>query len=289
MNILSLVITILMIFAISTQMLLSKKVSSDIISKSYVGYMKVQRRATSKSETYYYSTIKTEKNEKEIKQKIKTEKVKKIKEPNRSESYFNIYPLITEGKESHPELYESILHLIRVLYLENGFFKNLKIKNLDKEILNNILLSAKESLKEELSANELHLAKLELKEKDLQPIYYKMMKGSKFYNYKEKIGYPSLLDFIKIRDEKNKIPINSAHFEILSILFNEKIAEEIVKLQLLGEEITKERLNDLLTKKHFQLNPKIWDFISFTNISNPTEIIVKDENTDISLKRAINL
>lgn len=54
-----------------------------------------------------------------------------------------------------------------------------------------------------------------------------MLKGTKHWDLKQKIGYPPLLDYFKAIPSEEKICLFHAHPDMLSVLFNPRIAEKL--------------------------------------------------------------
>ena len=69
------------------------------------------------------------------------------------------------------------------------------------------------------------LEKIEFQDASLQPLYYKMLKGTKNGD-----PYPSLLDYIKVEPVPAKICISHAHPQLLSVLFSSKAGNELYKM-----------------------------------------------------------
>jgi len=288
MNIIPFIISLLLIFAISTNTLIKKKVSDDLVCKSISGYMSASRKSLNNSEDYYFKSIKKNSSNKPKKEKKSKDPLKKkARQINIENAKINIYPLIMDEKENQIELYNLIASLIKTLYSNKSFYKN----NLEKDLLNNILYALEIQVKKN---NSLHLANLFLKDSTLQNIYYKILKGTKFYDFDKEIGLPSLLDYVKIENTKNKIPIKDVSYELLLSVFNKNIAKEINTLQkeFPIKNLTKENIKNLCQKYHFRFNEKILDFFDFSNslINLKEKIIVGiDETTNIKVKRKITL
>ena len=103
---------------------------------------------------------------------------------------------------------------------------------MEYKLVDNIILTCKDLLKKN---EEISLEKLVLKDPSFQLLWYKMLKGTKYYDFKNKTGMPSILEFITIKEtssQKNKICIPKASQEMLTALFNEDIALKIQKAQI---------------------------------------------------------
>jgi hypothetical protein len=288
MNIVPFIIGLLMIFAIITNTLLNKKVSDDIVSKSISGYMKASRKALNASEDFYFNNLKAKPSLKEQKYKKLNdqEQEPKTREINIENAKINIYQLAID-KENQIQLYDIIASLIKTLYCKKKFYT----PNLEKNLLNNVIYALENQIKKNKKTN---LASLILKDFSLQKIYYKILKGTKFYDFDENIGTASLLDFIKIENSNEKIPMKDASKELLTALFNKKIVTEIMLLQKENppKNITEENIITICQKHHFLIDKKILDFFDFSNslIKVKEKIIVGlDKDTNIKVKRKITI
>ncbi len=285
MNILSFVISLLMIFAISTSTLLVKKKNQDIIAKSYNGYMTANRKSLNNYQSAVYTNIQAVKEN-----DYKKNNTKKNEEPKRTidlqNGKINIYPLLKEGIETHKDLYYLLSSLIKSLYSDKNFYKN----NLENNIVNNMIKDAKKKFED---SDDINLAQLNMNNQDLQLNYYKMLKGSKLYNFENKSGVASLLDFIcAYPTSEVKIPIIDTSKEILSLIFSKQIADLIEPLQI--EEptktLTKDYVIDLCRKNNVKYDLTLFSFLNFSintkNYKNK-EIIGLDKDTNIFIKRKI--
>jgi len=109
-------------------------------------------------------------------------------------SVLNIYPLLKEGKDIEHDSYEIFAKIIRELY-KNELSK----KNMEYLLIDALIKKSQETM----SANEeLFLEKISFDNESLQSLWYKMLKGSKYYNFEKNIGYPSIFEFISFYQSK---------------------------------------------------------------------------------------
>ena len=304
MNLLPLITAFILILSFGVQTIISKKLSSEKIELSMHGYMQAERAAKNAVEKKVYRHCQQKKIEANIHTSSLSQNLfqerKRKKKPKKeipSSSKLNLWPLIQESKETHKDLYNTFVKLIEVIYKDAQFFQLKKISHLPSFIADQIISSAKKMQKNQ---NKNDLSNLSLDEKKLQPIYYKMLKGTKHYNFFEKKGYGSLLDFVKISNEKKeeKLTLAFASDEILYSFFNEKISQAIKKKEDLQKDgsffpITKEELEEIFIQTNFSGNLSfLWKVLSF---SLPTAkkgdvITVKglDNKTNIEIKKTLH-
>ncbi len=286
MNIIAFIIGLLLIFAITTNRLSKKHLTDGFVSKSCSGYMQSFRKALNEYEKYSFNKLtqidaatntkisKAEKNSK--KDSTKTRKI----HPEKAK--INIYLLVKDKKDNQKETYNLLLSLIKTLYSNQSFYK----KDFENIFLDNILAAFENQIKKK---QELNFETLILKDGSLKDIYYKIIKGTKFYDFEKKIGCPSLLDFVKIENTKTLIPMKDASKEVLSAAFTQEIADEINKLQLESppKNLTLQNILNICQKQNFCVNKQLLKLFDFSNsIAKPNEKIFVgfDKNTDIKCK-----
>ena len=288
MNILAFVIGILMIFALTTNTLFKKRISDDILSNSFSGYMVASRKAYNESEIACFKNIRTKPIEK--KPPLSTSNTnsnanEKSRNINSQYAKINIYPLVFEKKENHKELYKLTASMIKTLYSNQVFYTN----RFEYQLLDNIILAFQNQIKKK---KELNFANLTLRKQNTQKNYYRILKGTKFYDFEKKTGTPSLLDFVKFENSKLKIPMKDASKELLVSCFNENIANEIQILQKQKnlKNLTKTAVLDICQKRHFKIDEKVINFFDFSNRINifKEKIFVGiDKKTQIKVTRKV--
>lgn len=292
------IFSILMIFSISTTVFLKKASFEDSFEKSISGYMSASRKLISAKEYDFYKSIKKVPKEKDLNKKdidemqeLKSNKIaknstegaKKTREINTLNAKVNIYKLGVEKKENHKELYNLVARLIKNLYSNKSFYHN----NLENIILDNIL----KAIENQKNDKNISPSKLVLKTQDLQKVYYKMLKGSKFYDFEKGQGTASLVDFLKIENSKSKIPIIDASYELLESAFSKKIANQIKELQKEDppKNLTRNSVLTICQKNRLNVNETILDLFDFSSFSKDKNnyLVGIDENTNIKITKKI--
>lgn len=127
----------------------------------------------------------------------------------------NIKPLLMEGKENQKNLYLAFKRVLYVLYGD---------EELCDRIVEAILANSKNRRVEKL-------ATIKLKDEELQTVFYRMVKGTKFSNFDEKKGVMPLSNYVSINTKRNKINLGRAPKELLLAFTDESTADEIIKRQ----------------------------------------------------------
>lgn len=223
MNVLGLVFSILLILSYGFYACRDKHTAAARLRSTYTASQQVNRKILNSFESKVYEKLerplseKKGEEEEEASQKEKSE-TRKEKKPgvNRECSKINLWPLIHEGRETHPVLYELAAKLIRTFYgpLDTGE------KRFEYQFLDTLLASAKGALQEE---GPFSLEKIALLKPDYQKVYYKMLRGTKSWDLREGIGYPPLRDYVKAEPSEEKLCLFHAHPDLITVLFNAKI------------------------------------------------------------------
>ena len=286
MNIVAFIAGLLMIFAITTNTLSKKHLSDGYISRSFSGYMKSSRKATNAYEKYYFDHLKERVKSKQRtsaeKEKTSEDKKEKNRKIHPENAKINIYQLAIEKKEKQKDTYNLIASLIKTLYSNQSFYK----KGFENVLLNNILTAFENQIEKK---QDLNFETLILKDGSLKNSYYKIIKGTKFYDFEKKIGCPSLLDFVKIENSSVPIPMKDASKELLSTFFNKKISNEIYQLQIEypPKNLTSQNVLSICQKNGHTIDEKslkLFDFSNSINRSNEKIFVGFDKNTDIKCK-----
>ncbi|MDE3047541.1 MAG: hypothetical protein KGI83_04245, partial [Verrucomicrobiota bacterium] len=185
------------------------------------------------------------------------------KEPclNRECARLNLWPLIQEGRETHPILYETAARLIRTFYDPLNPGK----KRFEYHLLNLLLASAKQTVQNEGTCA---LEKVLLPDPDMQKIYYKMLKGTKKWDLRNSLGYPPLTEYVKVDRSDTKICVFHAHPDLLTVLFNPKLAwklyDEIHRQD--GPVLTQTLVERIASETHtFAIDPELFRYLQLTN------------------------
>ncbi len=305
MNFLPYVAALLIILAITSQPLVQMVFSDQKIHSSYQGHMNASRIASSLAAKNSYkqipkeaSLLKTPAKPLTPSQKPKTVKPlhkekEKIIKPQKQ--MVNIAPLLQEGKEARPTLYSFMTHLILHLYEKELLFAGKNAEKTAKALVDGLIESSQKQ------KEVLHFEKLELKQRDLQRLFYKMLKGTKPLSNahakqdlppaKETPGVPSLYEYIycSLSPKEDHISIVFANPAILTALFNAQTAEKILQTQEKTKSlISKATLEKIFHQTHFSATDDLWETLDFSQKKSnlPFEIAsTQDKETHIFLTR----
>ena len=282
MNFVTFVFSLLLIFAFGTFVVLEKQGSDRRIRETYLGHIKANRKILSKVEGKTYNSLRSTPKEKG---KHKSKK-RRAPELNPECSKLNLWPLVQEGKEAHPFLYEMTLKLLDTFYGKSLFQERPQEKAL---FLNALLKKSKDAIQNE----QFSLEKLALGPK-FKESYYRMLKGTKTWDPEKEIGYPSLLDVIKVEETSSQVCICHAHIGQLIALFGKKPARVLCE-ELYREEpppLTKELLMDVFSKAH-QVPPgnEFFDQLEMGKSSHilPEKMtfVASDDTGNVKLRKTI--
>ncbi len=167
-----------------------------------------------------------------------------------SVSKWNLSPLISI-KNPPPYLQKATILLLEELYGHTSFWKEALIQtpNLGERLLSSLLEKNAEKEKPE------SLSDLFPEDPSLQPLFYKMLKGSTVYNSNEKTGYPPLEDFFCLEPKNTKtLYFSYASYPALKAFFGNAIAEEIFSLEKEKKETRRTTLPSLTKQELAELN-----------------------------------
>ena len=148
---------------------------------------------------------------------------KRAQFPPSDTSKLNLSALIetTTNPQAHP-LYEVAARLLYVLYHDVLFSKEKHSESLEYQMLDAMLRTA--SAKKQITK----LADLFPDIPDLQPLFYKMLKGTNRYDMQLGTGIPPLEDFICL-PKGNAIHFSYSSPALLEALFGKAVALKILK------------------------------------------------------------
>lgn len=291
MNILGLVFSLLLIFSYGFYACWDKQTASHRLRTTYIAHEKANRQILNSYQSEIYNhqwqgkaTSKPGKKElsDEDAQKSPSVAVKKL-DPNRECAKLNLWPLIQEGRENHPALYKLTARLIRTFY---GSFEHSE-KQFEYHFLDAILSSARTFPQNCPFAFEKILLK------DYQPIFYKMLKGTKEWDLDMHTGYPPLLDYIKATPVQDKICLFHAHPDLLIVLFGHKVAAKFypVMHQKKGPALTREWVEKFCSGAH--LGTEYLECIELLEFGHPRHRELKKSfvavDTCVSLRKTVYL
>lgn len=210
MNFLTLIFSFLLLLGFGTHLILEKQLTQNQLKSSYLGHVRAHRDILRQHEKQLYRQIDLPITP--VPEKVGSEKKPKAKKSplfNPLCARINILPLIREGKEKHPFLYELMLHILRTcyspLFAHNTSFNESTFLNL--------------FLKECGQFPVVQFEKLFAQNEPLRAFYYRMLKGSK----QSQEEFPPLTDLIRADIKNSSICLVHAHVTMLKILFGEKI------------------------------------------------------------------
>ena len=236
MNIIFLVSSFLLIFVFLNATILKNSSCFHSEKKNFCDYLITKQNLESKLEQHKYHCYK-EKASRALAPKKKQNKIlPKDDQPNiqgvshrfnknpHTLAKCNLGPLILNEKPS-PHLQKSIVLLLKDLYGHTDFWKEAEKRNphLDKD-----LLSSFKEKRETLQC----LSDLFPGETELQPLFYKMLKGSGSYCVSKKTGYPPLEDFFSLSLKNDKtVELPYACYPVLRAFLGEELTSAILEIE----------------------------------------------------------
>jgi hypothetical protein len=287
-NFLTFIFSLLLILSFSTFATLEKQLGDRRIRTSFLGHLKANRRILSKCETAAYKTFRAV--PKTSPEKAKETTPNPIERPliNPACARLNLWPLIQEGREEHPLLYEAAAKLFKTFYGAVLFEDKPRF---EYRFLDLFLKKSRQALQKQ---SPFALEKLSLDDPAFQGLYYKMLKGTKERSVENKIGYPSLLDSISIEESPSKICLSHAHPDQIAVFFGFKAADKLFK-ELHQQQpplLTAEFIEKVCSECHVvMVDPKIFALFEFGRPAHDhkskTTFIEEDKDTHISLRKNV--
>ncbi len=298
MNLLGLVFSLLLILSYGYYACWEKQSGANRLRGTYLGHQKVNRKILNSYESEVYERLRHKKGETDpkphaeklgLKQETQTPAISKPP-LNADCAKINLWPLIQNGREENPLLYEMAANLLRTFYA-GSLYENKP--RLEYRLLDEILASSKSALQKK---SPFALEKLAFSEKPLQILYYKMLKGTKSHDLSGKSGYPSLLDYIKVEMAEEKICLFHAHPDILAAIFGPKAAPKLFD-EMHKEKappFTREKIEQICSESHFvSLDPGIFDLLEIGRTNHRLGIkktlVENDPETQVSLRKNVYL
>ncbi len=252
MNILGLVFSLLLILSYAYYASWDKHNSSSRLRRTYLAHQEAYRKILNDYESELYRNLRHVPIPGREKPKSGNEKkgspLPLESQWNQPCSRINLWPLVEEGKETHPILYELMAKLLSFFY--SSLFDK---ERFEYTFLDHLLKCAK-------TAHEplIELEKLSLSD-EMQPLFYRMLKGTQDPN-----GFPPLLDYVKFTPEKNKICLFHAHPNLLAIFFGPKAGAKLYA-ELHKENpsaLTAELIDEICSESHrLSADSKLLDII----------------------------
>lgn len=215
MNILGFVFSLLLLLTYSFAACWDKQIGATRMRTSYLGHTQTARLLVNQSESTIYKDLPYKKKQKKEGPKKESASSKKsaVMAPNADCARINLWPLLQDGTQSHPQLCDLTCKLL------DTFYGSL-MPGSSKQFLERFLKSAQKALqvKEPALLEKIYLAKQEDR-----LIYYHMLKGTK-----DESGPPPLTDYIMIDpNPAEKICLCHAHPNLLKVLFGPKAGEKL--------------------------------------------------------------
>ncbi len=289
MNVIGFVFCILAVLALGASFFLEKQVSAHRLRSCYLGHIAASREILDQTTSDFYASLKTKSGSEEKKGEKKSESQNKTAPPpppiNPFCARLDLTPLIAKGVEEKT-LYEAAAKLLRIFY-HDLFEKQAETKFLDA-LLKEVRLQAAH---QEFSG----LEKVSFKDPHFQMIYYKMLKGTKKNDPQRGVGYPSLLDYVKIETSSSKICLRHAHPNLLSVFFTAKGGAKIYEAihTPKAPPVTKETIERICQEVHAPLlSPEVFDLFQIAQGHDElkeTTLIGEDSGSHISLRKVVSI
>lgn len=241
MNIITFVMTLLIIVGILTYARVESFKNTMMVETLFEKYMDTQERKflNDKNKSFYKNTIASQKDKK------KDEQENAI--PADSKLNFRLFINKEERKRKESEFLQYYLiarNLIYYLYHETKFYQEAQelVPDLAGQVLDGLILASEELSKEQIPSCPKDFATITIRNPVVNEVFYKMLKGTKVKDKKKdgentwahflpKEGYLSLLDFISSKD-KPTIRIFLASPQLLMAIFgDEKTVNEILDVR----------------------------------------------------------
>lgn len=267
MNLLPFVTFFLILFSLGSLLLLQERKASISESKSYMGYLNIDRQMLMREAESDFAKLTIKKKKEDPKSSPPKKKPRSFALNHRTKICVHPYSTVDIGplaKKENPLLYETAAKLIRVLYEKTSLWR--EEKDWEYHLLDHIL----ESVKKNPNMNSLN--QLSFSDPNLGETFYKMIKGTQTYTLMASEGYPPLGNYLSLgeKNEKQAIRFCFSSYPVLIALFGQEIADTIIVEETAKRSenknkyapLKKEELQALLLKD--KKNPR--NFTDFENI-----------------------
>lgn len=244
MNLLPFVTFFLILFSLSSLLLLQERKASISELKGHAGHLNIERHLLTRAAEKDFSKLGTKK-------KTKTEESKKKKKKNvavnhrtktcvHPHSKINIGPLVTK---EHPLLYKAAANLIRVLYEKTSLWK--EEKDWEYRLLDLLL----KNIKSDPDLKSFNA--LSFKDPELGETLYKMVKGTQIYTLMTSEGYPPLGNYLALGEKnvKHAIRFRFSSYPVLIALFGQETADKIIEEEIKNRAENKDKYAPLKQKE----------------------------------------
>jgi hypothetical protein len=300
MNALGFVFCVLTVLSIAAVASHEKLVGASRLRKTFVGHAAANRQVVCQAASEYYASLKRQPSE--AKEEAEEEEAEEEEAKQRGEgkvpaaprlnpecSRLNLFPLIDPGVQEEPVLYEAAAKLLRVFYGDALFEKKSRA---EYKFLDAFLKAAKQHIKN----NQMPaLEQISFHNEKWQAIYYRMLKGTKQNDLLEGIGYPALMDYIRISQEQSKLCLYHAHPNLLAVYFTPKGAGKLFA-QMHAQnapQITREDVERICRDAHLLLDPLLLELFDFQKGRHPKRqksvVLADDPDSAVSLRKTISI
>ncbi|MEN9654763.1 MAG: hypothetical protein RL235_875 [Chlamydiota bacterium] len=208
-----------------------------------------------------------------------------IPKVNPESARINLLPLIVEAEDT--TLFEIVAGCIHRLYANDLFLNE---PGYEKRLLGALVLALKKNPDRCLEA-------VRLSDPKMQKVYYRMLKGTVDFDWEQGLGYPSLLEVVKVSGASESLYLQGAHPMMLALLFGPKVALPLFDaLHQKGgrHAITEEFvIQTIFTKTPAFCLPSVFGLIAW-NKPKPTEFgaeicVAEDDESHIVLRKTLHL
>jgi hypothetical protein len=296
MNAIGFVFCILAILSFGAIAAFEKQVGAYRLRAGYLGHIAANRQILDQTTSEFYASLKQapeqEAKEKGEKEKRETQNQEPADPPalNPHCARLNLFPLVERDFKEAEDLYEAAAKLLRVFYGEALFGKKVRA---EYKFLDACL---KEARLQAMGEGSSALEKISLHDPQLQMMYYKMLKGTKKNDLLAGVGYPSLLDYVKIERTASKICLFHAHPNLLAVFFTPKGAAKLYAAMHVPKApaLSRENIERICHEVHAPLlDPEVLDLFEIDRQRHgpvsETTLIGKDPDTHVSLRKVVAL
>jgi hypothetical protein len=277
MNVLAFLFSLLLICACSFSLSMRTQQLSELIDRTYQAHHRVSQSILNSYESLCYKQIPKKRSEPSSKKQNHRSHQKRTH--NRECARLNLWPLVREGKERHPVLYQTAAQLLRNLYGEALFSDQ---GQYEVVLLNALMTAAQMELTKHPDLLFLSIEKLRLPQCSL--LYYQMLKGTKRVSGES--GYPSLLEFLSLDKRASRICIHHASEPLLTACFGSCIAHQLMEQE---EPLQRDEFRELCARKGRRFSEEFFDLFDLHKSSHRTtdsqKIVVHDENEVLLRKK----
>lgn len=294
MNMLTFVFSIILILSFATLAIHEKQIGARRIKTTFLGHIHAERKILSACEREAYNSFKSIPKPKKANSNNRSttphDNLPAKPNPNSLCARINLQPLIDQGKETHPFLYSISAKMLKLFYepLFTAKGAQSEYRFLDA------WLNAARNLRGKQEEN-FSYEKIVFKDPAFQSLYYKMLKGTKTWNLREKRGYPSLLDYVQFDPKPTKICLAHSHPDLLSVLFNQRAADKLYAEVHKPKPpvVTKELIERICFETQMiYLDPELYGLLHLGAPSHKAKsgfaLVAEDAETHITLKKNVH-